>query len=527
MQGRHCYRLLVPPPSGGVPWAGEFDTVPTAPPKRRPRVLRPPSHPLPPSDVRPPPPPRPWQPVHWASTRGHADIVRFLLSSGCDIDAVDVKQTTPLAIAAQYDHTVLVFFLVKEGADISKTDECDDSALHWAAYKGNLQTTALLHYLGLPADSCDSYGSTPLHLATSRNAPNVIEYLLDESSADPTKLVAAKDNKGRTPLDIAKERGFTLCVRPLVRANPDLKTRLMNAFMGTDGSKVMFYFYLINGSLTYLVYALVFMPALPGPEYALQHQLFWAVAAIMQLCYARVHCSSPGEIPNTSQAREAYEAALADAAAGTVAAEAGTAPLCHTCRIVKPLRSKHCTTAKRCIPMFDHYCPYIANTVGGANYAKFVAFIVAGLFGVAAAAAAALQHLLYVKKTSVIGWLMVVVWVPITLMALLMNQYHATLILKNLTTNEDINRHRYAYLRDDHGKFANPFSKGPFGNCMECCRRGGEVTADPYCHSKQHEAIAKAEEKRSRELHAMPPYENDDEALSTNDEKAALYSNNA
>ena len=56
----------------------------------------------------------------------------------------------------------------KEGADISLLDDCSDSALHWAAYKGNLHTAALLHYLGLPADAADSYGSTPLHLAAAR-----------------------------------------------------------------------------------------------------------------------------------------------------------------------------------------------------------------------------------------------------------------------------------------------------------------------------------------------------------------------
>ena len=74
------------------------------------------------------------QPIHWASTRGHVDVVKMLLSKSSDINEVDIKQTTPLVIAAQYDHTVLVFYLVKHGADISRLDDCQDSALHWAAY---------------------------------------------------------------------------------------------------------------------------------------------------------------------------------------------------------------------------------------------------------------------------------------------------------------------------------------------------------------------------------------------------------
>jgi palmitoyltransferase len=32
--------------------------------------------------------------------------------------------------------------------------------------------------------------------------------------------------------------------------------------------------------------------------------------------------------------------------------------------------------------------------------------------------------------------------------------------MENITTNELANAHRYAYLRDEHGKFRNPFDRG-------------------------------------------------------------------
>ena len=38
-----------------------------------------------------------------------------------------------------------------------------------------------MHYLGLPADAADSYGSTPLHLATAQGMSTVVEYLLESS----------------------------------------------------------------------------------------------------------------------------------------------------------------------------------------------------------------------------------------------------------------------------------------------------------------------------------------------------------
>ncbi|KAK6283067.1 hypothetical protein POUND7_016892 [Theobroma cacao] len=38
--------------------------------------------------------------------------------------------------------------------------------------------------------------------------------------------------------------------------------------------------------------------------------------------------------------------------------------LCPTCKIIRPIRSKHCPVCKHCIEQFDHHCPWISNCVG-------------------------------------------------------------------------------------------------------------------------------------------------------------------
>ena len=176
------------------------------------------------------------QPIHWACTRGHTEVVKLLLRLGASIDAIDIKHTTPLVIAAQYDHTLLVFYLIKEHADHTIVDDCRDTALHWAAYKGNVHTVGLLHYLGLAADTLDAFGSSPLHLATAQGAVGVVEYFLESTEADA--LLDLQDQKGRSALDVAKERNHVHVQRLIQQTKPRWHQRLIQCFMGKAGEKV-------------------------------------------------------------------------------------------------------------------------------------------------------------------------------------------------------------------------------------------------------------------------------------------------
>lgn len=48
---------------------------------------------------------------------------------------------------------------------------------------------------------------------------------------------------------------------------------------------------------------------------------------------------------------------------------------CRVCRVIQPLRSKHCLSCKRCIHVFDHHCPYFGVCIGERNHGFFFLFL--------------------------------------------------------------------------------------------------------------------------------------------------------
>ena len=48
---------------------------------------------------------------------------------------------------------------------------------------------------------------------------------------------------------------------------------------------------------------------------------------------------------------------------------------CRVCRVVRPLRAKHCYTCGHCVRKFDHHCPWLGNCVGERNHRFFWLFL--------------------------------------------------------------------------------------------------------------------------------------------------------
>jgi hypothetical protein len=55
--------------------------------------------------------------------------------------------------------------------------------------------------------------------------------------------------------------------------------------------------------------------------------------------------------------------------------------------------------------------------------------------------------------------------IPVGFMAF----YHASLVLSNISTNEQMNARKYRYLWDENGRFHNPFNRGIIHNILQRC----------------------------------------------------------
>lgn len=152
-----------------------------------------------------------WAPLNAASRRGHAEIVKFLLENGAEIDFPNKYQKTPLNLATFGGHLEVIKILVERGADVTKLDIWVWSLLNTAAECGHLEVVNMLLDDGADIESTNEDGMTPLHSACANGFTEIVKVLI-EKDANYT----AANNKGCTPIMTACSMGHVDVVKFLL-----------------------------------------------------------------------------------------------------------------------------------------------------------------------------------------------------------------------------------------------------------------------------------------------------------------------
>ena len=450
--------------------------------------------------------------LHWSAVRNATPALETLLRAGANINAADNRGYTVCHVASQYGQTSVLYHLaMKWGANTDVGDLEGRSPLHWAAYKGFSDTARLLLVMGSRPILADKEGCTPLHWAAIRGHSEVCTVVLHGGGVEALEM---PDNTGATPSQLAIEKGHRLLGVNLAeyRFKKDKTSAMMTGpwavLVRLHLSPIIWG--IVLGMLAMLTYSVVSNPNFPPPSSGiiLATWLTFGLAFSGLWFLFKTTTADPGFLPQhkssllSSQKHEHGDVETGFLLSGTdrshshrqtaldsPALWAGAwSQLCVTCKIVRPLRSKHCSVTDRCVECFDHYCPWVGNAIGKGNRHLFLIFLwlELGAVGVSAGTAVMRIHAALSMTgsvagstatggsvTSSVGLIFPVIFVVfdffllISVAALAIAQ--ASQVARNVTTNELANWHRYKYLHAANGEFENPFDRGCMRNCTEVC----------------------------------------------------------
>ena len=437
--------------------------------------------------------------VHLCTMSGHFPTLHMLLTrGGGDAAARDATGCTPLIVAAQYNRVLCAQLLARHGADVAAVDQLGCSAMHWVAFKDHHEMISLLASesscaadpaalpeggsapLGFEVDARNSQGQTALHLAALSASSTVLLRLLDLGAS-----LSATDKHGSTPAQ-------ALAKILQGRTQPEPKTpefnewyekkKCLHLLAPTWQSWINFsrdqayYLVMVSTAVAYIGYGQVLLAT---PHQLGGHLLAGALNVAMNTTWQMTVVSDPGTVGMREKDvyAERYRCAIdAMCKSGSIeVAEPGE--LCHTCRVLRPLRSKHSGHAKKCVPRFDHNCPWVKNAIGYRNHPLFMLYVVCALGALGSTGSLCSSFLVERGGSRWAGAkLYPAVAVSVLICSiffvgcaiLLLFQCHLN-IVQNVTTNEYINRSRMDHFRAGGapgGPLAqrSPFDRGKMAN---------------------------------------------------------------
>ena len=132
-----------------------------------------------------------------ASSQGHLDVVKLIVSCGADpndngSDVTDDNDSTckvPLHLAAACGHVDVVRWLVREGgADVRQCDRNGCNAYHLGCVQGHTDVVQfLVEEAGLDMDEPEAFGGTGLGWALKRGHADLAQWLREQGALPYTR----------------------------------------------------------------------------------------------------------------------------------------------------------------------------------------------------------------------------------------------------------------------------------------------------------------------------------------------------
>ena len=148
-----------------------------------------------------------------------ARILRVVLVCGLTAPVSDLgalAADAPIADAARHGDVAALRALVESGEDVNAAQSDGATALHWAVYRNDTESTAFLLQSGADVNVVNNYGVSSLALASQNGNAAIIGQLLAEG-ADPNDSLHAV-NANETPLMQAARAGQPEAVGALIDA---------------------------------------------------------------------------------------------------------------------------------------------------------------------------------------------------------------------------------------------------------------------------------------------------------------------
>lgn len=446
------------------------------------------------------------QAVHIAAEEGSCEALSALALRGGDLNARDNRGKTPLMCAAHRNHPVAVQWLLRHGADPHLQDSERATCMHYAAIGSSEYLIRELWKQGL-------------------NYTFAIKAFEDQLTPEDTAIKYQNTNTAQC-IPKYTQQAKSMFNRLVMRNGLDAPRKTRPFWTGPQT------YFFVGMPLTLLHFYWNIQQILSAiPEFDIDGRYTRIVTMMYTLALASVigiggfQYMDPGmatkgdklfaesQRTNPQKQRGAQlnpNASLLEASVAAVSVPHstewlvsqclnGTANVCVHCRIVKPIRSKHCQLCGGCVMRMDHHCPWVNRCVAVSNHRSFFVIIISML--IAAALHAYLlffyifTYCLTVGRPGGMGvdgvgslggvenendpgnwsifaaerWSIFLMLhsslIVICCAGLLFGQSYT--VSKGMTTNEAFNRFRLVYMANNDG--ASPFSQGCVGNWLAFC----------------------------------------------------------